>query len=45
VETKFRDLSTDVLGATQANAALQTLWRLEEAEHVGPALELLTVER
>jgi 2-methylcitrate dehydratase len=44
VDAKFHDLSTDVLGAARADAALRALWRLEEAEQVGSVLELLTVE-
>ena len=45
VETKFRDLSTGVLGEAQADAALHALWRLEEAEQAAAVISLLTVER
>jgi len=45
VETKFRDLSTDVLGAGRVNAALQALWHLDEAPRTGAVLDTLTVAR
>jgi hypothetical protein len=45
VETKFRDLAGDALGAPRANAALQTLWRLEEAPRAGVVLDALTLAR
>jgi 2-methylcitrate dehydratase len=43
VVAKFRDLTMDVLPPARVDAALEALWRLEEAEHLGPALDLLTV--
>ncbi len=43
VETKFRDLAGDGLGAQRANAALQTLWRLDEAPRAGVVLDALTL--
>jgi len=43
VETKFRDLAIDALGATRANAALQTLWRLDEAPRAAAALDAVTL--
>ena len=39
VETKFRDLSLDVLGAEQVNAAL---WHLDEAPRTSAVLDTLT---
>jgi 2-methylcitrate dehydratase len=45
VVTKFRDLSADVLGPAQAGAALDTLWRLEEAPRLGSVLDLFTISR
>ena len=45
VETKFRDLAGDGLGAQRANAALQTLWRLDEAPRAGVVLDALTLSR
>jgi 2-methylcitrate dehydratase len=45
VEEKFRDLSADVLPAGRVDAALQALWRLDEAERVGPVLDFFTVGR
>lgn len=45
VESKFRDLSSDVLDGAQVDAALQALWRLEEADRVGPILESFAVTR
>jgi len=43
LETKFRDLSLDVLGAEQVNAALQALWRLDEAPRTSGVLDALTL--
>src|SRR5207249_7798263 len=43
VETKFRDLAGDALGAQRASAALQTLWRLDEAPRAGVVLDALTL--
>ena len=45
IETKFRDLSADVLSRHQVDAALQALWRLDEADRVGPVLDFFTVAR
>jgi 2-methylcitrate dehydratase len=45
VEGKFRDLAADVVGAAAADAALGALWRLEDAAHVAPVMELLTARR
>jgi 2-methylcitrate dehydratase len=42
VETKFRDLTVDTLGAERATIALQALWRLDDARRAGPALDRLT---
>jgi 2-methylcitrate dehydratase len=42
IETKFRDLSTDLLGPARADGALQALWRLDEAPGLDAALGLLT---
>src|SRR5262249_11166398 len=42
VETKFHDLAIDALGATRVNAALQTLWRLDEAPRAAAALDAVT---
>jgi 2-methylcitrate dehydratase len=43
VESKFRDLAGDVLGAERASAALGTLWRLDEAGRAGVVLDALTL--
>ena len=43
VETKFRDLSLDVLGVEQVNAALQALWHLDEAPRSSAVLDALTL--
>jgi hypothetical protein len=43
VETKFRDLSLDVLGAEQVNAALHALWHLDEAPRTSVVLDALTL--
>src|SRR3989441_9427746 len=43
VGTKFRDLSLDVLGAEQVNAALQVLWHLDEAPRTSAVLDALTL--
>jgi 2-methylcitrate dehydratase len=43
VESKFRDLAGDALGARRASAALQTLWRLDEAPRAGVVLDALTL--
>ena len=45
VETKFRDLSTDVLGRARVDDALQVLWRLEEAGRIGSVMDAFTVKR
>jgi 2-methylcitrate dehydratase len=42
VETKFRDLALDVLGAERVSAALQALWCLDDGRRAGAALDLLT---
>jgi len=41
VESKFRDLSVDVLGA-HVDPALRVLWRLDEAPRIGAVLDVLT---
>src|SRR6266850_892620 len=41
VESKFRDLSVDVLGA-HVDPALRVLWRLDEAPRIGAILDVLT---
>ena len=41
VETKFRDLSVDVLGDAQVNAAVHALWHLDEAPRIGAVLDVL----
>src|SRR5437867_8740708 len=43
IETKFRDLSLDVLGAEQVNVALQALWHLDEAPRTSAVLDALTL--
>jgi 2-methylcitrate dehydratase len=43
VESKFRDLAGDALGAERASAALQTLWHLDEAGRAGVVLDTLTL--
>ncbi len=43
VETKFRDLSLDVLGVEPVNAALQALWHLDEAPRASAVLDALTL--
>jgi 2-methylcitrate dehydratase len=45
IEEKFRDLSADVLPAGRGDAVLQALWRLDEADRVGPVLDFFTVAR
>jgi 2-methylcitrate dehydratase len=45
VETKFRDLAGDVLGPARVSAALQALWRLEEAPRITAALDVFTLAR
>ena len=45
VETKFRDLSEDVLGKTQTAGVLETLWRLDEVLKFGAVMDLLTFKR
>jgi hypothetical protein len=45
IDAKFRDLSADILGSARAETALHALWRLEEAERIGPVLDLVTVNR
>jgi 2-methylcitrate dehydratase len=42
VDTKFRDLSVDVLGPARVDAALQALWRLDEAPRIAAVLDVLT---
>jgi 2-methylcitrate dehydratase len=42
VESKFRDLTVDALGAEHVSAALQALWRLDDGRRAGAALDLLT---
>ena len=41
VETKFRDLSVDVLGDARVNAAVHALWHLDEAPRIGAVLDVL----
>jgi 2-methylcitrate dehydratase len=43
VVAKFRDLSADVLRPPRLDAALGTMWRLEECARVGSVLDLFTV--
>ena len=43
IETKFRDLSLDVLGIEQVNAALQALWHLDVAPRASAVLDALTL--
>jgi 2-methylcitrate dehydratase len=45
VETKFRDLSADVLGRVQSDGALEALWRLEEVSRIGALVDLLIPKR
>jgi len=45
VVAKFRDLSEDVLGTARAGAALDALWKLEEAPGIGSVLDLFTISR
>jgi 2-methylcitrate dehydratase len=45
VETKFRDLSEEVLGKTQTAGVLETLWRLDEVQRIGAVMDLLTFKR
>ena len=46
VESKFRDLSTGLLGPAAVDAALQGLWHLEDADRAGAVVvDLLTVAR
>jgi 2-methylcitrate dehydratase len=45
IDAKFRGLSADILGSARADAALHALWRLEEADRIGPVLDLVTVKR
>jgi len=40
VEAKFRDYASDILGPARTEGALGTLWRLEDAEQIGPVLSL-----
>jgi 2-methylcitrate dehydratase len=45
INAKFRDLSADLLGPARADAALQALWRLEEADRVGAVVDPFTIKR
>jgi 2-methylcitrate dehydratase len=45
VVAKFHDLSADVLGPARAGAALEALWKLEEAPGLGSVLDLFTISR
>jgi 2-methylcitrate dehydratase len=45
VETKFRDLSADVLGRVQSDGALEALWRLDEVSRIGALVDLLIPKR
>ncbi len=45
VETKFRDLTADVVGAARVTTALRALWHLDEAPRVGAILDVLTLGR
>ena len=45
IETKFRELSTGILGAARADAALHALWRLDDAQDAGAVIGLLAVDR
>jgi 2-methylcitrate dehydratase len=43
--TKFHDLATDLLGPAPVAATLDALWRLEDADRIGPVLDLFTITR
>ena len=43
IEAKFRDFCSVVLTPARIDAALQALWRLDEAPRLGPVLDLLLV--
>jgi len=45
VDTKFRDLSPDLLGPGQTEAARHTPWHLEDVDRIGIVMELFTVKR
>ncbi len=45
VEKKFRDLSSGVLASDQIDAALGALWRLEDADRIGPIVDVFTRKR
>lgn len=45
VVNKFRDLSSEVLSPAQVGAALDALWRLENADRIGSVLDLFTITR
>ena len=45
VVTKFHALSADVLGPARVGAALDALWKLEEAPRIGSVLDLFTISR
>jgi len=44
IDGKFRDLSADILGSAQADAALRALWRLEEADGLDAVVTLFTIQ-
>jgi 2-methylcitrate dehydratase len=43
VDTKFRDLSLDVLGGERVSAALRALWHLDDAPRASAVLDALTL--
>jgi 2-methylcitrate dehydratase len=45
VVAKFHDLAADALGPARAGAALDALWKLEEAPSLGSVLDLFTISR
>ncbi len=45
IDAKFRDLSANLLGPAQTDAALHALWRLEAADRIGSVLDLVTLKR
>lgn len=45
VVAKFHDLADDALGPARAGAALDALWKLEEAPGIGSVLDLFTISR
>ena len=45
VVTKFHALADDALSPARAGAALDALWKVDEAPNIGPALDLFTISR